>query len=64
MLRAYNRNGLALFLLANLMTGLVNMTVPTLDVGPAVGMGILVGYATIITATAVTLDAWNLSIKL
>ena len=63
-LRAYNRNGLALFLLANLMTGLVNMTVPTLDVGPAVGMGILVGYATIITATAVALDVWNLSIKL
>ncbi|KAI0535786.1 GWT1-domain-containing protein [Xylaria digitata] len=62
--RAYNRNGLALFLLANLMTGLVNMTVPTLDVGQTVGMGILVGYATILTATAVALDAWNLSIKL
>ncbi|KAI3324734.1 GPI-anchored wall transfer protein 1 [Xylariaceae sp. AK1471] len=63
-LRAYNRNGLALFLLANLMTGLVNMTVPTLDVGPAVSMGILVGYATILTIIAVALDAWNLSIKL
>ncbi|KAI0910361.1 GWT1-domain-containing protein [Ustulina deusta] len=63
-LRAYNRNGLALFLIANLLTGLVNMTVPTLDVGPAVGMGILVGYASILTATAVTLDAWDLSIKL
>ncbi|KAI1426801.1 GWT1-domain-containing protein [Xylaria sp. FL1777] len=63
-LRAYNRNGLALFLIANLMTGLVNMTVPTLDVGPAVGMGILVGYASILTTTAVALDAWNLSIKL
>ncbi|KAK5631677.1 hypothetical protein RRF57_007391 [Xylaria bambusicola] len=63
-LRAYNRNGLALFLLANLMTGLVNMTVPTLDVAPTFGMGILVGYATILTATAVALDAWNLSIKL
>ncbi|KAI0096895.1 GPI-anchored wall transfer protein 1 [Nemania sp. FL0031] len=63
-LRAYNRNGLALFLIANLMTGLVNMTVPTLDVGPAVSMGILVGYAGIITAVAVELDAWNISIKL
>ncbi|KAI0861152.1 GPI-anchored wall transfer protein 1 [Xylaria cubensis] len=63
-LRAYNRNGLALFLAANLMTGLVNMTVPTLNVGPAVSMGILVGYATIITVVAVTLDAKNLSIKL
>ncbi|KAI0810251.1 GPI-anchored wall transfer protein 1 [Xylaria sp. FL0064] len=63
-LRAHNRNGLALFLLANLMTGLVNMTVPTLHVGVAASMGILVGYATIITATAVALDAWDLSIKL
>ncbi|KAJ3562625.1 hypothetical protein NPX13_g8498 [Xylaria arbuscula] len=63
-LRAYNRNGLALFLLANLMTGLVNMTVPTLDVGPTVGMGILVGYSAVLTVVAVALDAWNLSIKL
>ncbi|KAI0435081.1 GPI-anchored wall transfer protein 1 [Xylaria sp. FL1042] len=63
-LRAYNRNGLALFLIANLMTGLVNMTVPTLDVGLAVSMGILVVYATIVTATAVALDGWDLSIKL
>ncbi|KAI2640972.1 GPI-anchored wall transfer protein 1 [Xylaria nigripes] len=63
-LRAYNRNGLAVFLLANLMTGLVNLTVPTLDVKPTVGMAILVGYATVVTAVAVALDACNLSIKL
>ncbi|KAJ8113004.1 hypothetical protein ONZ43_g5258 [Nemania bipapillata] len=63
-LRAFNRNGLALFLIANLMTGLVNMTVPTLDVGPAASMGILVGYAATITGFAVMLDAWDLSIKL
>jgi phosphatidylinositol glycan class W len=63
-LRAYNRNGLALFLAANLMTGVVNMTVPTLDIKPAHSMGILVGYAAILTTMAVTLDAWNLSIKL
>ncbi|KAI1431367.1 GPI-anchored wall transfer protein 1, partial [Xylaria sp. CBS 124048] len=61
-LRAYNRNGLALFLLANLLTGLVNMTVPTLDVRPAVAMAILVGYAAILSAVAVMLDKWNLSI--
>ncbi|KAI0976552.1 GWT1-domain-containing protein [Xylaria arbuscula] len=63
-LRAYNRNGLALFLIANLLTGLVNMTVPTLDVGLAASMGILVGYATVLTTAAVALDSWNLSIKL
>ncbi|KAI1077333.1 GPI-anchored wall transfer protein 1 [Whalleya microplaca] len=63
-LRSFNRNGLAIFLVANLLTGLVNMTVPTLDIGPPVTMGILVGYAAVVTAVAVALDAWNLSIKL
>ncbi|KAK3938915.1 GPI-anchored wall transfer protein 1 [Diplogelasinospora grovesii] len=63
-LRAYNRNGLAIFLLANLLTGLVNMTVPTLDVGRAATMGILVAYMAILTATAVGLDVYNISIKL
>ena len=63
-LRAFNRNGLAIFLLANLLTGLVNLTVPTLDVGPLVTMAILVGYAGVLAAVAVALDSWNLSIKL
>ncbi|KAI0410111.1 GWT1-domain-containing protein [Xylaria palmicola] len=62
--RAYNRNGLFLFLIANLMTGLVNMTIPTLDVGPTLGVAILVGYAAILSILAVALDAWDLSIKL
>lgn len=63
-LRAVNRNGLAVFLVANLLTGLVNMTVPTLDVGPAATMGILVGYAATFTGFAVILDMYNISIKL
>ncbi|KAI2604621.1 GPI-anchored wall transfer protein 1 [Hypoxylon sp. NC1633] len=63
-LRAFNRNGLAIFLLANLLTGLVNMTVPTLDVGPSVTMGVLVGYAAVVTTGALALDSWNISIKL
>lgn len=63
-MRAYNRNGLAIFLLANLLTGLVNMTVPTLDVGPVASMGILVVYSVAVTAVAVAFDAYNISIKL
>lgn len=63
-MRAYNRNGLAMFLVANLLTGLVNMTVPTLDVGPAGSVGILVGYSAVLTGVAVALDAWNVDIKL
>lgn len=63
-LRAFNRNGLFVFLIANLLTGLVNMTVPTLDVTPTVTMAILVGYAGVLTTLAVALDTWNISIKL
>jgi len=63
-LRAFNRNGLAVFLVANLLTGLVNMTVRTLDVGPMPTMGILAGYMAAVTAFAVALDAYDISIKL
>ncbi|KAK3335321.1 GWT1-domain-containing protein [Cercophora scortea] len=63
-LRSYNRNGLAVFLLANLLTGLVNMTVPTLDIGPLATMGILLAYMAALTVTAVGLDMYNISIKL
>ncbi|KAH7155558.1 GWT1-domain-containing protein [Dactylonectria estremocensis] len=63
-MRAYNRNGLALFLLANLLTGLVNLTVRTLDVTPVATIGILVGYMAIVTSVAVALDHYNISIKL
>ncbi|KAJ0162325.1 GPI-anchored wall transfer protein 1 [Colletotrichum tanaceti] len=63
-LRAYNRNGLFLFLFANILTGLVNMTVPTLHVGPLATMSILIAYSGAVTGVALGLDAYNISIKL
>lgn len=63
-LKAFNRNGLAVFLLANLLTGLVNMTVRTLEATPVVTMGILLAYAATVTGVAVLLDIFNISIKL
>lgn len=63
-LYAVNRNGLAVFLLANLLTGLVNMTMPTLDMDVASTMGVLVGYITAIAGVAVALDRYDISIKL
>jgi phosphatidylinositol glycan class W len=63
-LRAYNRNGLGVFLLANLLTGLVNMTVRTLDVGRIATMGILAGYMAVVTGVAVGLDMYDITIKL
>lgn len=63
-LKSFNRNGLALFLLANLLTGLANLTLDTLTTGRMEAMGVLVVYAGLLTAIAVALDHWNLSIKL
>ncbi|KAF2259794.1 GPI-anchored wall transfer protein 1 [Lojkania enalia] len=61
---AFNRNGLAVFLLANLLTGLVNLTVPTLQTGVLQSMAILVGYIAIVTGVALGLDRLNVTIKL
>jgi phosphatidylinositol glycan class W len=63
-LSAFNRNGLAVFLIANLLTGLVNMTFPTLDMTVLQSMGVLVGYVFIVSAVALGLDALDISIKL
>jgi phosphatidylinositol glycan class W len=63
-MRAYNRNGLAVFLLANLLTGAVNLTFRTLDATPVTTIAILVGYMGAVTGVALALDAYNISIKL
>lgn len=63
-LRSYNRNGLAVFLVANLLTGAINLTVKTLDMGTREAMAILVGYLLLLTTLAVVLDARDISIKI
>jgi len=63
-LAAFNRNGLAIFLIANLLTGLANLTIPTLYVDNSQAMGILVGYGAILAGIALTLDMYDISIKL
>jgi phosphatidylinositol glycan class W len=63
-LYAFNRNGLAVFLVANLLTGLVNMTMPTLHMGMLQSMGVLIAYTIAVAGVAVGLDWWDVSIKL
>lgn len=63
-LAAYNRNGLAIFLIANLLTGLVNLTIRTLDVGDILAMGILLSYAGLLTGAAVLFDMYDITIKM
>lgn len=63
-LYAFNRNGLAVFLVANLLTGFVNMTMPTLHMGVLQSMAVLLVYIATVAALAVSLDRYDLSIKL
>ena len=63
-LKAFNRNSLAIFLLANLLTGLVNLTLDTLTMGGLESIAVLGAYSFTIAAVAVALDTWNVSIKL
>lgn len=63
-MKAFNSGGLAIFLIANLLTGAVNLTIPTLDVNNTQALLVLVGYAAVITGIALGLDAINFKIKL
>lgn len=63
-LYAFNRNGLAVFLVANLLTGLVNLTMPTLHMSVLQSIAVLAAYTAIVSGFAVGLDWWNVSIKL
>lgn len=63
-LHAFNRGGLALFLIANLLTGAVNLSVPTLDLNTPLAMGILIVYAAGLTAAALAMDKYNIKLSL
>ncbi|KIM82775.1 hypothetical protein PILCRDRAFT_820061 [Piloderma croceum F 1598] len=54
LLEAINRNGLVLFILANIATGLINLSIPTMYISDPLAMLILSGYACGICAVA-----WN-----
>lgn len=63
-IKAFNRNGLAIFLVANPLTGLVNLTLDTLTMSNIGALAIVSVYAASLTAIAISLDRWNVSIKL
>ena len=63
-LNAFNRNGLPIFLFANLLTGLVNLTMDTINQGTVVAMAVLFTHAAILTAIALILEFWDITIKL
>ncbi|KAL8814991.1 MAG: hypothetical protein Q9223_005836 [Gallowayella weberi] len=63
-LGAFNTNGLAIFLLANLLTGLVNLSTNTLNASTARAMVTLVIYVVTLTGIATALQSKKTLIKL
>ncbi|KAK2799259.1 Glucosaminyl phosphatidylinositol (GlcN-PI) nositol acylation protein [Emmonsiellopsis sp. PD_5] len=63
-MRAFNKNGLPIFLVANLLTGAVNMGMNTLDASKGAAMAVLVGYAAVLTGVALAMDKWNFKLRL
>jgi glucosaminylphosphatidylinositol acyltransferase len=63
-MQAFNKNGLAIFLVANLLTGFVNLSVKTLDMSSLSAIGVLVSYAACVTGFALLLDKTGIKIKL
>ncbi|KAK3822051.1 MAG: GWT1-domain-containing protein [Linnemannia elongata] len=64
LLEAVNKNGLAVFLVANVMTGLVNMTVKTLYTPNLQALGILTAYIATVTGLAWTWNVQGWKLKL
>ncbi|KAK4903000.1 Glucosaminyl phosphatidylinositol (GlcN-PI) nositol acylation protein [Elasticomyces elasticus] len=56
-MKAFDRNGLALLLLANLLTGIINLTVKTLHMGDVQAIATLLGIA-------LALDHYDVSTKI
>lgn len=63
-MQVFNQNGLVVFLVANLLTGLVNLSVNTLDMGSLGAMGVLIAYAAVVTGVAGGLRYTGVKIKL
>lgn len=63
-LESMNTNGLILFLLANISTGLINMSMSTLDAGNGLSMAVLIGYCAFMAAVSMGLFKYKIFIRL
>eukprot|EP00850_Spirogloea_muscicola_P013443 SM000091S24601 [mRNA] locus=s91:278338:283524:- [translate_table: standard] len=62
-LQALDANLLPVFLLANVLTGLVNLSMNTLQTSDSVAFGVLTVYIAVVTAVAVVMQKHRLSFK-
>lgn len=63
LLEAISRNGLFYFLLANVLTGVVNLLVATISASTTMAMFILIFYMLVLSAVTALLHFYNITIK-
>lgn len=63
LLSAINRNGLFYFLLANLVTGIINIHVPTIHIPPVPSFTIIFLYLLIVSLVVSILHFLNVTVK-
>ncbi|ESW99376.1 Protein involved in the inositol acylation of glucosaminyl phosphatidylinositol (GlcN-PI) [Ogataea parapolymorpha DL-1] len=62
-LRAVNYNGLTIFILANVLTGLVNLTFNTIDTSDTIALIILIAYCAVLSTVAFFLYTRKIHIR-
>lgn len=62
--RVFNSNGLAVFLIANVLTGLVNLALPTINLGPTASMAVLLAYTALLAGIALEMSRRGLKLKI
>lgn len=62
--QAINYNPLAFFLVANLLTGLINIFIMTLDMGPSSSLSIITAYMLVLCAFVMLLNVNRIKIKM
>ncbi|XP_060207614.1 uncharacterized protein At4g17910 isoform X2 [Lycium barbarum] len=63
LIEVFDRNLLGSFLLANVLTGMVNLSMDTLSVSPFTALAILVGYAYILSIAAAVAHFYGIRLK-
>ncbi|XBW35753.1 hypothetical protein QEN19_001323 [Hanseniaspora menglaensis] len=61
-LECLNNNGLLLFLIANVSTGLVNMSINTISCGPIISTAVLIGYCSLLFVSAMVMNKYKIRI--
>lgn len=61
---AFNKKGLSVFLIGNILTGMINMSIQTLHVSDLQAVSILIVYAAFLTRVALTLETTNIRLRL